>query len=234
MHIALLLLASGRGTRLGGVVPKTYVPIDGVPLLLRSARKLARVAAGHARTDMVLAVHPDDRAVHLAPLSAELAALGFHTVVDGGETRLDSMARALDACPTGAEVVLVHDAARPFFPVPAAQTVIERAAACGGALLAVPVADTLKQVGGDRRVVRTIDRNGIWLAQTPQAARRGELERGLARARQTGRTATDDSGLLEALGVAVEVVPGSPWNFKVTSVEDLSIAHLLASHEDAS
>src|SRR5690606_35808750 len=188
VHIALLLLASGRGTRLGGVVPKSYVPIGGVPLLLRSARKLARVATAHDRAELVLAVHPDDRATHLAPLSAELTALGFQTV-DGGETRLDSMARALAACPAGAEVVLVHDAARPFFSIGAATTVIERAAARGGALLALAVPDTLKQVGEDRLVLRTVDRNGIWLAQTPQAARRDALERGLAAARRTGKKA---------------------------------------------
>ena len=223
MKVALLLLAAGRGTRFGGDVPKVYLPLAGMPVLLRAAARLREVVP-RDQGRLVVVVAADDRARHLAPLLPALAALEA-LVVDGGATRQASMQRGLDAAPD-CELVLVHDAARPLLPVAAARDCLARAAAVGAALLAVPVTDTLKRVTGDRMVAATLDRSDVWRAQTPQAIRRDLLQRALARG-GTGRDATDDVGLIEAAGAAVAVVEGSPVNLKITRPDDLALAEAL-------
>ena len=228
MSVSILVLAAGRGTRLGGEIPKAFVPVGGEAILCRSARRLAEVFVAQGGWEMVLAVHPDDRATHLEPLLPTLEGLGPTTVVDGGATRQESMARALAASSTDGELVLVHDAARPFFPIAAVREAVEQARTVGAAVLAVPVPDTVKQVDNGRRVVKTIDRNGLWLAQTPQVIRRDLLERALAAAQEDNAKETDDVALLERLGQPVAVVPGSATNIKITSQADLELAEALA------
>ncbi len=181
---------------------------------------------------MVLAVHPDDRATHLEPLLPALKELGLGLVVDGGATRQESMVRALAASGADRELVLVHDAARPFFPIAAAREALEKARTVGAAVLAVPVPDTVKQVDNDHRVVATLDRDGLWLAQTPQVIRRDLLEQALAAARKDNAEESDDVALLERLGQPVAVVTGSASNIKITTRADLELAEALALQEE--
>lgn len=225
MTVAMLVLAAGRGTRFGGPLPKAYVEVVGQTILERSIRRLAAVTADR---EIVLAVHPDDRATLLAPLLPRLEEAGLTRVVDGGATRQESMQRALAGSGAGTDLVLVHDAARPFFPIEAARTALARARDVGAALLAIPASDTLKRVDPARRVVGTVDRSEVWYAQTPQVARRAELERALRLAAASGFVATDDVALLEHAGVAVEVVLGAATNLKLTTPEDLVLARALA------
>ncbi|MEE2886022.1 MAG: 2-C-methyl-D-erythritol 4-phosphate cytidylyltransferase [Planctomycetota bacterium] len=225
MHLAILLLASGRGTRMGGATPKVYLPVAGVPILLRTARRLAQL---DPQAEIVLAVNPEDRSTHLAPLLPELSALGIEKVIDGGATRQDSMMQALAAAGQDCDTILIHDAARPFFPIEATRQAIARAAEVGAALLAIPTPDTLKQVNDARQVEGTLDRAGVWLAQTPQIVRRNLLEQGLA----VGHTGTDDVSLVEQLGQPVEVVNGSARNLKITAPSDLELAEFIATLED--
>ena len=228
MTVAMLLLAGGRGTRFGGVVPKVYVEVAGLTVLERSVRRLAEITPDR---EIVLAVHPQDRATLVAPLLPRLQAAGLTRVVDGGPTRQASMELALAAAGKHTDLVLVHDAARPFFPVAAAREALTKAAAVGGALLAIPAFDTLKRVTPDARVIETVPRADIWCAQTPQVARRADLERAVRHARATGFAATDDVSLLEHAGIAVAVVLGSATNLKLTTKEDLVIAEALARLE---
>lgn len=230
MNVSFLLLASGRGTRLSAGVPKAFVPVLARPLVLRS---LDRLLAATPDADVVLAVHPADRATHVEPLRDELEARGVRKIVDGGATRQESMRLAFAAADPAAEVIAVHDAARPFPPVDAVRTVIERARAIGAALLAVRAPDTLKRVGGDGLVRETVGRAEIWLAQTPQAIRRDRLEAAIAFADRTGFVGTDDVALCEHAGQSVEVVAGDRRNLKITSPDDLVIATALAALEDA-
>ncbi len=229
MRLSILLLASGRGTRLGAPLPKAYVAVHGVPLVLRSAKRLAQLADDF---EIVLAVHPDDRDALVVPLHAQLDACGVRAIVDGGETRQESMRNALRASDPSRELVVVHDAARPFFPLAAARRACQRASAIGAALLAIPAPDTLKQVDGESRVSATLDRSGVWLAQTPQVIRRDRLLEALAVADTDGFTGTDDVSLCEHAGFAVEVVEGDRRNLKITSPEDLVLAEALAALED--
>ncbi|MCA8954482.1 MAG: 2-C-methyl-D-erythritol 4-phosphate cytidylyltransferase [Planctomycetes bacterium] len=225
MPTACLLLAAGRGTRMGDGPPKVFRPLHGVPVLVRTARRLHEL--GISQT--VLAIHPDDRATHLAPLQDALSGAGVGPVIDGGATRQESMERALAHVSAATDVVLIHDAARPFFPLEAARRAIEEARVHGAAILALPLADTLKRVAADRRVMHTVDRAGLWLAQTPQAVRRDVLLRALA---ASDGSHTDDSALVEQLGLAVVVVPGSPRNLKLTTPDDLDLAGCIAELED--
>ena len=229
--VSILVLAAGRGTRLGGQVPKAFVPVAGEAILCRSVRRLAGVFASRKDFEMVLAVHPEDRATHLEPLLPELTRLGLGTVVDGGKTRQESMSLALAQSHTDTELVVVHDAARPFFPVAAVREALEQARSVGAAVLAVPVPDTLKQVDAGQRVVRTLDRDGLWLAQTPQVIRQDLLRQALAAAQEDGTQETDDVALLERLGQPVAVVRSSSTNIKITTQADLVLAEALAQEE---
>lgn len=224
----MLLLAAGRGTRFGSEVPKAYLPLDGVPILLRSAERL-RALCPDRRDELIALVSPEDRATHLAPLMPALLALGAR-VVDGGATRQQSMERGLAAAARDCDLVLVHDAARPLFPVAAARTCLARAHAVGAALLAIPSPDTLKRCRADGTVEATLDRRGVHCAQTPQALRRDVLERALRHAATSGFEATDDVSLAEAIGCPVEVVLGSPQNLKITHPADLAVAEALLRH----
>jgi 2-C-methyl-D-erythritol 4-phosphate cytidylyltransferase len=233
---AILLLASGRGTRLGTEIPKAYVPIGGAPLVLRSLRRLVRVVPDADARVVVLAVHPEDREAFAEPLvDAMTAACGGHapTVVDGGETRQESMQRALAVVPADVDLVLVHDAARPFVPIAASREAIEAARAHGAAVVAIPTPDTLKRVDDGGRVTTTLDRRGVWQAQTPQVVRRDLLEAGIARAARDGLAVTDDVSLVEGSSTATVIaVRGDRTNIKVTTPEDLLLAEALAPHFD--
>lgn len=228
MKAAILLLAAGRGTRLGGEIPKGFLQLGGMTLLERSARRLRQVCPP-SEGELIVLVGPEDRATLLPPLMPRLEALSAR-VVDGGETRQQSMQNGLRAASPDCDVVLVHDAARPFFPIDSARQCLMRAREVGAALLAVPASDTLKRCRTDGTVDATIDRRGVYYAQTPQALRRDVLDRANAHAMAHGIEATDDVALAEAIGCPVAVVPGSTQNLKITHPADLAVAEALLRH----
>jgi 2-C-methyl-D-erythritol 4-phosphate cytidylyltransferase len=228
VKVAMLVLASGRSLRFGGEVPKVWQRCAGKAVLQWSVERLARVTD---HREIVVAVHPQDRERYLPAIEAELEAAGATRFVDGGETRQESMARAFAASGADCATVLVHDAARPLFPIDATRELLRRIDGGGAALLALPCAETLKQVDADGRVVATIDRDGVWLAQTPQAMRRELLAQALQAARQAGFNGTDDVSLLERIGVRAEVVRGSRTNVKITDRDDLELVQALLERE---
>lgn len=230
-----MLLAAGRGSRFGGPVPKAFLRLGGRPLIVFAAERLLRAAPAAAVARLVVMVHPDDRSTHLAACLPQLEALaprGGLQVVDGGATRQESMQRGLVAAGADSDLILVHDAARALLPVAATRACIQAAADHGAALLAVPVPDTLKRVH-DHLVTATVERTGIWLAQTPQVIRRQLLQRALDHARTTGFQGTDDVSLVEHLGERVVVVPGAASNLKITHPDDLPLAAALLATEPA-
>ncbi len=234
VKIAMLLLAAGRGSRFGGPVPKAYLKLAGRTLLANSAQRLVQAVATTATVELIVLVHPDDRATHLADCMADLRTLVAHSaalrIVDGGATRQESMQRGLAACSRDIDFVLVHDAARALVPIAATRACLLAAQRHGAALLAIPAPDTLKRVVGDR-VETTVDRTGIWQAQTPQIVRRELLQRAFDNALATGFQGTDDVSLVEHLGEPVVVVPGSPTNVKITRKEDLPLAEAILAAE---
>jgi 2-C-methyl-D-erythritol 4-phosphate cytidylyltransferase len=211
-----LLVAAGRGERLGADGPKALVELAGRPLLQWSV-------------DLMLAVSEIDRVVVALPPGV-LAPTGT-TGVEGGAARSESVARALEAAGPGdpEDMIVVHDAARPLASaglVRAALDTLAGADDLDAAIAAAPVVDTIKRVS-DRVVVQTLDRSALWAVQTPQVFRRGALERALDVPGEILAQATDDAWLVERLGGRVAIVPSGSENLKVTTPLDLSLAELL-------
>jgi 2-C-methyl-D-erythritol 4-phosphate cytidylyltransferase len=149
-------------------------------------------------------------------------------LVAGGATRADSVRAGLAALAAPVAVVLVHDGARPFVRRETIDGVIARARAGVGAVAAVPLTDTVKELGDGQRVARTVARERLWRAQTPQGFPRAMLERAYAALAPGDPTATDDAALCERAGFPVEIVPDTPDNLKVTTADDFRIAEALA------
>jgi len=214
-----VVVAAGRGQRLGAPA-KVLLPLAGRPMLAHSLDALERSATVR---EVVLVVGTHTRAAVEALLAGGPWTLPV-VVVEGGERRQDSVAAGLAAVPGAAEVVLVHDAARPLAPPALFDRCAVAAAETGAAIAAIPVADTLKRVEAGR-VAATVDRDGLWAAQTPQGFRREFLAAVVDRC--GGEAVTDEAGLCQALGIPVAVVPASPTNLKVTRPEDVSLAESL-------
>ena len=210
-----VIAAAGSGERLGAGGPKAFVPLAGRPMLDYS---LEAMRAAGSITQIVVAIPPGH--VH---------ELGGHdlTVVSGGETRSESVARAVEA--VGTELVVVHDAARPLVTPELVDAVLEQLESdpdCGAVVAATPVSDTIKQVARGMEVDSTLDRSALWAAQTPQAFRTGVLREALG---STGvlRQATDDAMLVERIGGKVVLHEAPAENIKVTTPLDLKLAELL-------
>lgn len=226
--MGVVVVAAGRSTRLGGEVPKPYLQIGGVPVLLRAVRPFA----SHPEVAQVVVVLAPAEAERPPGFLAPLAGSAL-TIVAGGRERADSVAAGLAALARACEIVLVHDGARPFVDRGVIDAVIAHARAGDGAVAAVRVTDTIKEEAPDdpTRVARTVPRERLWRAQTPQGFPRRILEQAYARAAAGAGGATDDASLVEAWGAAVRLVPDTPRNLKITTPEDLAVAEALAGTE---
>jgi len=208
-RIAAILVAAGSGSRFGAERPKQFSPVAGQPVIRHAAAALARE---------VSLLQPVGEA---APIGEALAGIRHLRVVPGGATRQASVLAGLEAlAPHAPDIVLVHDAARPFIPPGCIPALLAALEAVPGAIPAVAVADTLKR-GRDGRILETVPREGLWRAQTPQAFRRDWLEEAHAKTRGV---ATDDAMMVEACGHPVRITEGDALNFKVTSARDLALA----------
>jgi 2-C-methyl-D-erythritol 4-phosphate cytidylyltransferase len=216
-----ILVAAGRGERLGSDQPKAFVKLGELPLLAESLRRLD----DSEWVDAVVVVAPAGWEEPAILLAEELGCAKVRACVPGGETRADSVRAGLAEVPEDAAAVLVHDAARPLL----AEEVIERVLAplaegWDGVVPGLPVSDTVKRVGDSGRVEETVARDGLWTVQTPQAFPVAALRRAVS----AGGDATDCAGLVEAGGGRVKVVPGDPLLLKVTTADDLArVASLL-------
>jgi 2-C-methyl-D-erythritol 4-phosphate cytidylyltransferase len=215
-------VAAGAGQRLGGGQPKAFVDLGGTPLLVHSTRAMAAVC------DQIVVVVSDG---HVDQGARSLGAAGIEaTLCVGGATRTDSVAagvlacQKLGTCPD--DLVGVHDAARPLASVELiARTFAATSDGWDATAPGLPVVDTLKLVGADHTVIRTVDRQGLWAVQTPQVFRWGLLEH--VYLCQCPETATDDLGLAERAGYRVRLIPGETTNLKITYPQDLVMAEAL-------
>jgi 2-C-methyl-D-erythritol 4-phosphate cytidylyltransferase len=225
MNIAIIP-AAGSGSRLGGQTPKQFLDIGGAPIL---AHTMQRFIVCDDIGAIAVAL-PSDRLDEFRARSRGIKALKPVYYVNGGAERSDSILKALEAvAELNPEIVAVHDAVRPFVTSTQISAVIARAKEVGAAILALPATDTIKEVE-DGLIQRTLDRRRIWRAQTPQAFRYDLLMRANKEARTAGLPSaltTDDSLLVERIGVPVAVVEGSPNNIKITTPEDLILAEKL-------
>jgi 2-C-methyl-D-erythritol 4-phosphate cytidylyltransferase/2-C-methyl-D-erythritol 2,4-cyclodiphosphate synthase len=220
MECVVLVVAAGRGTRAGGDLPKQYRELGGRAVLRWSLERFRR----HPRIDAVRAViHPDDRALY----DAAAAGLDLLPPVHGGASRQDSVRLGLESLASfQPKAVLIHDAARPFIDDETIARTVDALANASGAIVAVPVADTIKR-GTDGRITGTVDRAGLWRAQTPQGFRFAEIL--AAHRAAAGAELSDDAAVAERAGLAVALVQGSEMNTKLTSDDDLRRAALLAA-----
>ncbi|HZT54492.1 MAG TPA: 2-C-methyl-D-erythritol 4-phosphate cytidylyltransferase [Gaiellaceae bacterium] len=223
MSVWAILVAAGRGERLGLDRPKAFAPLGAEPLLGQPLRRLEACAW----VDGIVLVAPPGWEEPAILLAEEEGCGKVRACVPGGETRSESVRHGLGEVPEKALVVLVHDAARPLVT----DEVVERVLAplsegWDGAVPGLPVGDTLKRVGPDGGVRETVPRDGLWAVQTPQAFAAEALRRAYA----AGAEATDCAGLVEAAGGRVKVVPGDPRLLKITSRADLeTVATWLAA-----
>jgi len=222
-RFSLIIPAAGYGARSGSTVPKQYVPINGVPMLAHTLHAFGRRADCG---EIIVAIDPAWRK------EAEQCATGLASVrfVEGGAERQHSIFRALAALNGSESIVLVHDAARPCITSALIDRLLEAAEQHGAAIPALPLTDTVKRVDGDGQVVATLARADLRTVQTPQAFRRPLLERAYHNANEQNLLATDDAGLVEALGEPVVVVVGDPHNIKVTGPEDFKRVEALLAN----
>jgi 2-C-methyl-D-erythritol 4-phosphate cytidylyltransferase len=212
-----IVVAAGSGDRFGG--RKQFLRLGGVRLVDRA------VALARGCSDGVVVVLPPGGAAEWpdTPAAVSAASASAVSAVDGGATRAESVRAGLAAVPAEAAIVVVHDAARPLADAALyARVVAAVRAGADGAVPAVPVADTLKRVEGDR-ITATVPRDGLWAVQTPQAFRAAALRE----AHAAGGDATDDAALVEQRGGRVVVVPGTARNLKITVADDVEIATAL-------
>ena len=230
--VVALVPAAGRGLRMGGSVPKQFLLLGGEPLIIQSLQTLQ---AAPVVDQIILAVPPADVEYCEREIVSRHRFTKVTKVVAGGAERQDSVRHALAQVPSDTEIVLIHDAVRPFVTLRMIDEVVAAARKEGAAISALPMRDTVKQVRTDGTIERTVDRAPLWLAQTPQAFRRDWIETAHSKAHAEGVRATDDASLVEWLGHSVAVVEGSGENIKVTRPEDLVIGEaILASRSKKS
>lgn len=223
-RIHALIPAAGRSVRFGGTTLKQYAHLLGAPVIAHTIEAVARHEAVAAVT---VALAPDDG------IFEELIQPGWPNVrtVIGGDSRAETVLngiRFIQSEDPRAEWVLVHDAARPCLPSSLMRRLVEAALDSDtGAILAMPVHDTLKLADDEGRIERTVDRSRYWAAQTPQMFRIAELAENLAAALAAGESPTDEAAAMERAGLRPLLVPGSPRNIKITGAEDLALAEFI-------
>jgi len=228
MFVSAIIAAGGRGQRFGAAEPKQLLKVGGRPVLERSVSAFL----AHPTVDEVVIALPQEL-VDDPPAYLRAAAKPLH-VVAGGARRQDSVANGFRAAATASDVIVIHDAARPFASADLIARTIAAAAECGAALAALAARDTVKR--GDNAtgvVAETLPRDSIFLAQTPQAFRRDVLQAALALAGRDAVDATDEATLAERAGYQVRLVEGEASNIKITTPEDLPIAEAIARSADA-
>jgi 2-C-methyl-D-erythritol 4-phosphate cytidylyltransferase len=223
----------GKGSaEKSGVSRKQFMLLEGSPILMHTVRKFA---ASDRVSEIVVAVRAEDRHWVEEMLAGEFPASRVR-VVEGGDSRQQSVEHGLAALLPDTELVAVHDAVRPFIDLETIHKVFDEAAETGAAIVAVPAVDTIKQVtrGTSRvRVRSTIPREKLVMAQTPQVFRYDVLVRAFQAARDDGFVGTDESSMVERLDLEVTVVPGSDRNIKITKPSDMELARLFLSEENA-
>lgn len=224
-QVSAIIVAAGSGTRLGSALPKAFVLLGGRTILSYSLRTLTGMTPV---VELVLAVPAGMEREARAEVKTARLELPVK-ITPGGMERQESVRIALALTSAESELVVVHDAARPFASPDLFRQCLERAAEVGAAIAAIPVADTLKRVEQGRSISATVVRAGLWQAQTPQAFARRLLIEAHELALQNRIMATDDADLVERIGHKVEVVEGSPANLKITTADDLTLAEALAT-----
>jgi len=224
MNVCAIIPAGGQGTRMGGTVPKQFQALRGKPILHYTLKTLQESEL----IDSLVLVVPQNELENARADWLERPPVVKQVVV-GGEKRQDSVFNGYQALPADTDIVLVHDGVRPFLSKEMIRVTIEAAEKWGAAITAIPVNDTLKKVDGSGKVERTVEREGLWRVQTPQAFRYDLLGQAFRKAQADSFYGTDEAALIEYLGQEVRVVDGSEWNLKITRPEDLVLGESIVA-----
>jgi 2-C-methyl-D-erythritol 4-phosphate cytidylyltransferase len=223
MNVAIVV-AAGKGSRLGGDRPKQFLELGGIPVIIHTLRQFER----SREINEVITVLPAEETAGFESVAQKFALKKATRAIAGGATRAQSVRQGLSAV-SNAEIVAVHDGVRPFVTPNEIDATVEAAKKTGAAILTAPVADTIKELDGDR-IARTVARPQLRRALTPQCFRLDILKRAyaeLANLETSGIEITDDSFLVERLGVEIVAVEGSARNIKITQEEDLALAEMI-------
>ena len=222
--VTAIIVAGGRGVRMGLAVKKQYAELSGRPVLCHTLSAFARHPGISA---LVLAAPQEDFGFLQEKVLPLVSPQRPVVLAPGGAERQDSVLSGLSRVDPGCEIVLVHDGVRPFAGRELISACIAAAREHGAAIAAVPASDTIKTADENGFVRDTLDRGSVWLTQTPQAFRLPLLLSAHRRAQKLGLLATDDAALVEAAGGRVKLVPGSRQNIKLTTIEDLELAQAI-------
>jgi 2-C-methyl-D-erythritol 4-phosphate cytidylyltransferase len=217
----VILVAAGEGRRMQGVRPKAFLPLAGRPLFMHALELFGGLEEING---IILVVPLGEEEATRSLASQGKGSEKIRAVVAGGARRQDSVRAGLDQLHGLTEIVLIHDAARPFFTAALVRRVIQAAGQTGAAVPGTPVVDTLKRLNEAKQVEATIERRHLAAIQTPQGFRTAVLKEAYHNAWKKNVAATDDAGLVECLGLPISVVEGESRNFKLTTPDDLVLA----------
>ena len=224
--VAVVVPAGGSGTRMGNEIPKQFLQLGGVPLLIHALRVFE---SSRTIAEIVVVVPRDSVTYCQEELLPQFAFSKISAVTAGGARRQDSVWNGLQAVDERTKIVVVHDAVRPLVTGAMVEEVVGGARTHGAAIVAIPLHDTVKQVTPDGMIETTLDRQRLWSAQTPQAFDVELLREAHRSSHEAGVEATDDAFLVERIGHRVAIVNGSPDNIKITRPEDLVMGEAILS-----
>ncbi len=223
MPAAAVIAASGLGRRMGAAAKKQYLLLEGIPILARSVIAFIETPG----VVQIVVVVPPGETVQVRKILKPYCPLDQLTFAEGGERRQDSVYNGLRVVNRDAELVCIHDGARPLVSKALIDATLRAALQWGAAIPIIPVTDTLKEVDADGMIKGTVSRENLRRAQTPQVFRQDLIQEAYRKAEVLGIDATDDAYLLEMLGFKVFTVPGDSGNLKITCPADLQIAEVL-------
>lgn len=223
MKAGAIIAAAGRGLRMGLETEKQFLALAGIPVLARSVN----IFAGRSEICSIVVVVPPGRQKAVFDLLKQYCDTAKIVFADGGDTRQGSVSSGLQALPQEAELVCIHDAARPLASAELLDKLLDAAARTGAAIPVIPAVDTLKEVDENGFIKRTQQRDGLFRAQTPQVFLRPVIAAAYKKAAEEGLEATDDAALVELCGRPVLTVPGEDSNLKITTPLDLSLAEMI-------
>jgi 2-C-methyl-D-erythritol 4-phosphate cytidylyltransferase len=227
MRVVALIPAAGRGRRMGSPKTKALLPLGGIPLLTHTLQKFAACS----QVDEIFALVPEGdlplwtEEIHHRPDLKKVS-----RILPGGPERQDSIYGGLKAISGQADFVIIHDGVRPFVSPELIERVLLATRRHKAVVAAVPAGDTIKEISGEGKVLKTLDRDRLWIIQTPQSFELGLIIKAHEKAREEGFYGTDDASLVERLGIPVYTVEGSRFNFKITTPEDLILGEALLKH----
>jgi len=228
MKVGAIIAAAGFGRRMKTDRPKQFLALNGTPILVHTIRKFDACAV----ISYIIVTAPRESVEEVTALVKSAGFKKSVTVIEGGERRQDSVSMGLQRLQPGTDIVAVHDGVRPFVSIEDIENVVRQAAQSGAAILGVPIVDTVKQA--EREFVEsTLMREHLILAQTPQVFRTDILKEAFERAAKDEYYGTDESSLVERLGLPVAIVRGSERNIKITRPSDLTLARAFLAEESA-